>query len=63
MIDLTAERDTRRAGLEPWRCEGKERGKCNRLLMLLDWNRPSYIQIKCPACGHLNTFVEAYRPV
>lgn len=57
-------RDARRAVLEPWRCSGAVRGngRCNRLLMLLDWSRPSYIQVKCPACGELNTFVEAHRP-
>lgn len=59
MIDLQTERDTRRAALEPWRCDG---ARCTRILMYLDWNRPSFIQVKCPACGHLNTFVEAHRP-
>lgn len=65
MIDLRTERDQRRATLEPWRCDGSSRSgsRCNRLLMLLDWNRPSYIQVKCPGCGHINTFVEAHRPV
>jgi phage FluMu protein Com len=65
MIDLQTERDTRRATLEPWRCDGSIRGgdRCNRLLMLLDWNRPSFIQVKCSGCGHLNLFVEAHRPV
>lgn len=65
MIDLQAERDTRRATLEPWRCDGRTRGdsSCNRLLMMLDWNRPSFIQVKCSGCGHMNTFVESRQPV
>lgn len=65
MIDLQTERDTRRAALEPWRCDGSVRGsnRCNRMLMMLDYGRPSFIQIKCPSCGYLNTFVEAHRPV
>lgn len=60
MIDLQQERETRRATLAPWRCDGP---RCTRMLMMLDWDRPSFIQIKCPSCGHLNTFVEAHRPV
>lgn len=60
MIDLQSERDTRRATLTPWRCDG---ARCTRILMFLDWERPSFIQIKCPACGQMNTFVEAHRPV
>lgn len=65
MIDLQTARDTRRATLEPWRCDGSSRGgmRCNRLLMMLDYGRPSFIQIKCPSCGALNTFVEAHRTV
>lgn len=65
MIDLQTERDTRRAALEPWRCDGLVRGgsRCNHMLMMLDYGRPSFIQIKCPSCKHLNTFVEAHRPV
>jgi len=60
MIELQQMRDQRRAALEPWRCDGE---RCKRLLMMLDYGRPSFIQIKCPSCGHLNTFVEAHRPV
>jgi len=70
MIDQQArpmtERDTRRAALDPWRCDGSARNGgavCTRILMYLDWNRPSFIQVKCPSCGHLNTFVEAHRTV
>lgn len=65
MIDLQTERDTRRAVLEAWRCDGSVRSgsPCHRLLMMLDYGRPSFIQIKCPSCGHLNTFVEAHHPV
>lgn len=62
VIDLRTERDQRRATLEPWRCDGAQRNgqRCGRLLMNLDWNRPSFIQVKCPACGQINTFVEAH---
>jgi phage FluMu protein Com len=65
VIDMQTERETRRATLEPWRCDGSVRGesRCNRMLMMLDWHRPSFIQVKCPSCGTLNTFVEAHRPV
>lgn len=68
MIDLQTERDTRKAVLEAWICEGKLRegvlkGKpCRKPLMELDMNRPSAIRKVCERCGHVNVFVEAYRP-
>jgi len=63
MIELEQRRDTRRAALEPWRCDGVKDGRpCNKVLMELDWGRPSYIRKLCDRCGHVNTFVEAYRP-
>jgi hypothetical protein len=68
VIDLTIERDTRRATLEPWICEGTLKdgvlkGKpCRKPLMELDWGRPSAIRKVCERCGHTNVFVEAYRP-
>lgn len=64
MIDLQQERDTRRAALEPWRCEGSLRDgrPCRKVLMELDWGRPSFIRKVCERCGHPNVFVEAYRP-
>lgn len=65
MIDLQTERDTRRAALAPWVCDGKLRDgrPCRKTLMELDWQRPSYIRKVCERCGHTNVFVEAYRPV
>lgn len=44
--------------LTPWRCDGE---RCTRLLAYLDASRPSFLQIKCPSCGHVSTWVEAYR--
>lgn len=66
MIQLEERRDTRRAVLEPWLCEGTLKDSsgrpCRKVLMELDYGRPSYIRKKCDRCGHLNVFVEAYRP-
>jgi hypothetical protein len=56
-------RTARRAILRPWHCDGTLRdGRvCGRVLMELDWDRPSFIVKACERCGHRNTFVEAYR--
>lgn len=64
MIDLRTERDQRRAVLEPWKCDGTMRNgrPCLKLLMKLDWARPSAIEVICERCGHRNLFVESYRP-
>jgi hypothetical protein len=61
---LVAERDTRRAALEPWLCDGNLRDgrPCRKVLMELDMNRPSYIKKICERCSTSNIFVEAYRP-
>lgn len=62
MIDLTTERDTRRATLEPWLCEGNLRDgrPCRKKLMEIDFDRPSFIRKVCERCGHSNVHVEAY---
>jgi len=61
MIEMTTARPS--ASLDPWRCEGHLRDgrPCNKLLMELDKNRPSYIRKVCERCGHTNLFVEVYR--
>jgi hypothetical protein len=43
----------------PWRCE---RGQCNAILMEIDYRRPAAIRKKCEKCGHMNVWVETYRP-
>lgn len=64
MIDLQTERDTRRAVLEPWYCEGttKEGRPCRKVLIEMDMSRPSYLRKLCRHCKHVNLFVESYRP-
>ena len=57
MIEPQAERDTRRAALEPWHCSA-----CRRVLMEVDFDRPSFIRKVCERCKHVNLFVEAFRP-
>ncbi len=56
--------DGRRAVLAPWLCDGlkEDGGRCNRVLMELDWTRPSFIRKICERCRHVNLFVEVYRP-
>lgn len=62
---MRIERDQRRATLAPWVCEGALRDgrPCRKTLMELDWQRPAYIRKVCERCGHVNVFVEAYRPI
>jgi hypothetical protein len=64
-VPLQTACDTRRAALDPWKCDGMLRDgrPCCKTLMELDWGRPSYIRKVCERCGHINVFVEAYRPV
>lgn len=68
MVTLDETRDRRRAVLEPWLCEGTIKdgplkGKpCRKVLIELDFDRPSYLRKQCERCGHTNLHVEAYRP-
>lgn len=52
-----------RATLKPWHCEGfiREGWPCRKILMELDWDRPSFIRKTCERCKHVNVFVEAHR--
>lgn len=54
---LPTPREPGRARLVPWRCE-----RCEKVLLELDPERPSYLRKKCERCGEINTWVEAYRP-
>lgn len=66
MIQLEERRETRRVTFEPWLCEGTlkdgpMKGRpCRRILMELDYDRPSAIKKTCERCGFLNVHVEAY---
>lgn len=55
------ERDTRRAMLEPWRCDGKldDGSLCRKVLMELDMARPSFIRKICEKCRAVNIWVES----
>lgn len=62
MIETTPKTDSFRATLAPWRCEGALRDgrPCRKVLMELDWSRPSYIHKACERCGRMNVWVEGY---
>jgi hypothetical protein len=68
VIQLEAQRETRRVTFEPWLCDGTlkdgpMKGRpCRRVLMELDYERPAAIKKVCERCGHHNVHVEAYRP-
>jgi phage FluMu protein Com len=42
--------------LQQWRCDHtRTNGRvCNQLLMMLDREQPTTIQIKCPKCGAIH---------
>jgi phage FluMu protein Com len=49
-----------RAVLTAWRCEGalKDGRPCRKILMELDWRRPSFIRKRCERCATVNLWVE-----
>lgn len=60
---MVQERDTRRAVLVPWLCEGNLRDgrPCRKVLIELDPERPSFLRKICERCNFMNVWVERHQ--